>query len=387
MDGDFDQLRAAFASPQQNYYPSMGDALHEMDERANYGAPGTYHRQLHDQLQSGLAGFDTLRDAMIPKTAADAGEMAAYMTPGLGNALSARDAYEGIQQGDWRKAALGGIGAIPFIGGIFAGPIAKTADHAMLARAGEMAAAGHAPEAIWRDTGWFKGADGKWRFEIPDNASFYRGTGPATDAYADQAFLHPEMYKAYPDFGEVRIKETAEPNSVSGYGTWHPEKGVELGGRDKSSTALHEFQHAIQDTEGFARGANPEDAGWQRVYKTLRNQAAESDAVMQMRGRIEHLGETPQEAADYIAQVRGMDPQRLRRLDFEYPGADMQSRLDRSMAQARDADPYEKYRRTAGEVEARNVQSRMNMTPEERRATPPWETQDVPNDQQILRFR
>jgi hypothetical protein len=103
----------------------MGDALHEMDERANYGAPGTYHRQLHDQLQSGLMGFDALRDSMIPKTAADAGQMAAYMTPGLGNALSARDAYEGVQQGDWRKAALGGIGAIPLIGGIFAGPLAK----------------------------------------------------------------------------------------------------------------------------------------------------------------------------------------------------------------------------------------------------------------------
>jgi hypothetical protein len=45
------------------------------------------------------------------------------------------------------------------------------------------------------------------------------------------------------------------------------------------------------------------------------------------------------------------------------------------------------YRRMAGEVEARNVQTRMNMTPEQRRATPPWATQDVPYDQQIIRHR
>ena len=47
---------------------------------------------------------------------------------------------------------------------------------------------------------------------------------------------------------------------------------------------------------------------------------------------------------------------------------------------------HEWYRRHAGETEARNVQTRMNMTPEQRRATPPWETQDVPYEDQIVRL-
>ncbi len=46
--------------------------------------------------------------------------------------------------------------------------------------------------------------------------------------------------------------------------------------------------------------------------------------------------------------------------------------------------PSQMYRRAAGEVEARNVQSRMNMTPEERRAKAPWETQDTPDAQHII---
>jgi hypothetical protein len=40
--------------------------------------------------------------------------------------------------------------------------------------------------------------------------------------------------------------------------------------------------------------------------------------------------------------------------------------------------------RLAGEVEARNVERRMHMTEEERRATPPWLTQDVPDEDQII---
>ena len=42
------------------------------------------------------------------------------------------------------------------------------------------------------------------------------------------------------------------------------------------------------------------------------------------------------------------------------------------------------YDRSAGEVEARNVQVRADMTPEQRRATPPWLTQDVPFEKQFV---
>jgi hypothetical protein len=45
------------------------------------------------------------------------------------------------------------------------------------------------------------------------------------------------------------------------------------------------------------------------------------------------------------------------------------------------------YRRSAGEAEARNVPYRKDLTPAERRAKASWETQDVPDDQQIVRFR
>jgi hypothetical protein len=46
----------------------------------------------------------------------------------------------------------------------------------------------------------------------------------------------------------------------------------------------------------------------------------------------------------------------------------------------------ELYKRLAGETEARNVQTRMNMSAEQRRASPPWTTQDVLDEDQIVRL-
>jgi hypothetical protein len=44
------------------------------------------------------------------------------------------------------------------------------------------------------------------------------------------------------------------------------------------------------------------------------------------------------------------------------------------------------YRRSAGEAEARAVQARRDLTPEQRRADPPWNYYDVPEADQIVRF-
>ena len=46
----------------------------------------------------------------------------------------------------------------------------------------------------------------------------------------------------------------------------------------------------------------------------------------------------------------------------------------------------EVYNRLSGEVESRLVQKRMQMTPEELKAAPPWTMYDVPEEQQIVRF-
>lgn len=194
---------------------------------------------------------------------------------------------------------------------LFAGKNAKTADMRTLERAVALEADGTSPESILKETGWFRGMDGKWRFEIDDSGMEYRRDGDArlleesgyrrlqelTDKWARNAegrgdpltaeeqaesenlagkyydsvwteekyeladFLrHSGLFEAYPQLRHTSLVfEKTEPG-VNGYynaGTdtivlsdklrWIPE-----------STLVHEIQHVIQRAEGFARGSSPE---------------------------------------------------------------------------------------------------------------------------------
>lgn len=52
---------------------------------------------------------------------------------------------------------------------MFAGEKSKGADKVKLALAQELEKAQAPREFIWKQTGWFKGVDGKWRYEIDDS--------------------------------------------------------------------------------------------------------------------------------------------------------------------------------------------------------------------------
>lgn len=98
---------------------------------------------------------------------------------------------------------------------LFAGEKADTADKMRLATAEKMLSNGVDPERVRQETGWFKGYDGKWRFEIDDfdsalveNPKLERHeddgeiyfTGKLTDI-----FDHPELYEAYPELKDINI--------------------------------------------------------------------------------------------------------------------------------------------------------------------------------------
>lgn len=325
---------------------------------------------------------------------------AAYSTPLLSNILSVRDAYEakdeanrllkaGDEEGAQRQKALAATSAfgafMPFnpmgrmanssVRGaqsstrIFAGPMAKTADKTALAKAEQMAQSGASRDDIWRETGWFQGADGKWRFEIDDSKSYYdadaykelkeaaeydgRKYDPSFDnAQLDFALGHKDFYSAYPGINETPLAFIAGTDEIIG-GVSHG-KGMALKNNLDETTgrsfALHEGQHLTQAKEGFSSGGSPRA----------------------MLASGEMMSPEIEKARAVVASLERGTP--------EYKAA-LQKQVELEMDEA-----YRQYHRLAGEVEARNVQTRMNYTPEQRRASPPWETQDVPDEQQIVRF-
>ena len=72
----------------------------------------------------------------INSTASDLAGTAGYFIPGVGNAMAAGDAYNAARRGDWGKAAINTVFAIPFIGnigrglkvGLYAAKLARAAN-------------------------------------------------------------------------------------------------------------------------------------------------------------------------------------------------------------------------------------------------------------------
>lgn len=296
----------------------------------------------------------------------------------------------------------------------FAGQQAATADTMALATAQQRLDAGEDAEAVRQDTGWFKGADGKWRFEIDDSRAFLKGTGTFGDVVmARMAALekvgerqsgdpvrlgdvlrHESLFAAYPALRGMEVQFTPRGTTASGRlaqdgGSTVIQVRQDLPGADALSVLLHEIQHGIQNIEGFATGGNQDSRAdvmqaisqqrslWADVYAVRRELDAgkKLDAVLEE--WQEFLDAQPSAEALRIAQ----DPE----LETSVALQNMET-LDRQYAQLRNEGRGDTYRRLAGEVEARNTQARQGMTDEQRRATPPSQTADVADSDVIVMF-
>jgi len=160
------------------------------------------------------------------------------MTPmGLAKGYSALD-----KTGIWADE-IGSIGGIK----------AKTADKQKLALAQKMDESGELPAKIWNETGWFKGHDNQWRFEIPDENAKFIGEID-TSGKMKQYLDHPELYAAYPDLADIKARYARYIES-----SFQPYHGVSIGNTgNPAKTAVHEANHGIQYREGFNYGAQPE---------------------------------------------------------------------------------------------------------------------------------
>ena len=168
-------------------------------------------------------------------------------------------------------------------------------------------------------TGWERGADKKWRYEIPD--AKVKDTLELSDKHVVKRFEEDmlwnegkledtisvsELFDAYPQLKKVRLSTDNLTKDMPSNGSYSPNANTITIHASKlkylNSILNHEIQHVIQDIEGFERGGD----------------------------------------------------------------------LD------------EKYIKRAGEVEARNVQSRMGLSEQQRRERLLAETEDVAPEDQIF---
>ena len=223
-------------------------------------------------------------------------------------------------------------------------------------------------KAIKMATGWERGADGKWRYEMPDakiKDTMNVGGGQIVKRYEDDMLWNggklsnvidaPELFKAYPQLKDVRIDTDAIMNDMPSNGEYNSKTNTITIHADElkymNSILNHEIQHVIQDIEGFAKGGSP---------RLVRGDVKKRfDEVTKQIKQLRAEGKED-EAKALIEKNRGL-----------YNAYQKN-------------DDYNSYKSLAGEVEARNVQERMNMTPDERRKSLAESTEDVARKDQIF---
>lgn len=305
----------------------------------------------------------------------------------------------------------------------------------------KMEAAKKEAKAIKLATGWERGADGKWRYEIPDGIYHPKGDAELKKALAKQPWReelnglsdriidgeelskeeterfnelaekeaafkadylkkekphladwleNDELFKAYPELKRVGVVFTDNmPKEQAGY---YDSKSNTItvntnSSEDTASIIAHEVQHAIQRYEGFATGGNLKAAmeylsGNKRADVKIKQQLAyklsqekglglSEEEVNSLIGHLEYediSDDELQKQIDALCQKHNITEDQLEDI---YP---------------MDSVWHEAYNRISGEAEARNVQKRMGMTAEERRASLAADTEDVARDSQILLF-
>lgn len=311
---------------------------------------------------------------------------------------------------------------------------------------------------IKQATGWERGADGKWRYEVEDfeidpkglarknrlwsnlswgkeydalsdklfdgvelteeeaarfdelseKAEELRATYEANDVhYLDDYVKDENLFKTYPELKQIRVEIYNAPTSNTGatyYGSQNLIRVNEfvLDRADFRSLLAHEVQHAVQSIEGFARGGN--SMTYRKYLDALKEKRDAWSMIEEFADKREELGEDASQMDVYNALVNEYHSDGFEFGDGFIPSRNAFDKGFNLWVRGYDKEGYEdayneyqsliekfglggendRYNELSGEVEARNVQSRMNMTPEKRRNTLASETEDVAREDQIF---
>ena len=340
------------------------------------------------------------------------------LSPVLGDIQAGVEAYRSAQAGDWGNAGLNAVGMLPFVpalAGTFVGKGAKTWDAIQAAEAAKRLEAGEDAAKVWKETGYGTAPwDKQPRSEISDvaatinpNIDVIHGYGVSTakeltaadrlkeanelfkqgfsadkvhritgykdtgngleDLYVNpyaSVVEHKELGAAYPSLSNLKTEIAQAQGELGGY--YDPNKDlIRLYSADREwnklpqtkSDMLHELTHAIQTREGWARGGSSRE---------MAQEIADADQKIvdvnkQMDSILKSMDEA--KASGNVAKYDKFKGLYDEAMDYKLG----------ELVPLANRDPYQSYRSLAGEAEARLVQARKDMTPEELLVQYPYE--------------
>lgn len=273
-------------------------------------------------------------------------------------------------------------------------------------------------EAIWQKTGWYKEPDTSWSYEIADNEAslvdsviFSKNGAVYTGAHTTlgKALKHDKLFDLFPELKDIPFhigKSSTTGNRNSGrsaavYYSNPPEiiinasnvsrkisaLGLEKAKQDLLSTVLHELQHAIGDKMEMM------------FYTKYRRDKVISHGKLtaEQQEKLKEL-RTLDYAVREIAEKNGITLGYGHRQTFAKRNELLTAaKTEEEKQSVKDfVDKYietedynissdEGYYRESAEVQARNTQTRLNLTEEQRRQVSPSATVDISGTVQVAR--
>ena len=293
----------------------------------------------------------------------------------------------------------------------YAGRRSETANKSLLQEAQEMEFDDADPEAIRQATGWFRGMDGQWRYEIDDSQATYKTTTAVGATKLKHIYSHPVLFEAYPELAETPVEVTEELPDGANAGTqgkkillnanrFADDAGKLVWSEKNKSTLQHEIQHLIQEEEGFAGGSSvgywadklypprKNDRLIKRLNKQideLYNAHTEEEWSLLMQHEDAELAwanlSMDADPAEEERLLRNLD-RLTKELNAKVPGLleayrPLSTHLRAAIRANREMTAQELYQKTAGEIEARDAAERRGLTKEQRRATLPALDEDA----------
>lgn len=294
----------------------------------------------------------------------------------------------------------------------YSGVRAKTANRSALQKAVEMRNQEKSNEEIRKETGWFVGMDGKWRFEISDADIRLDAEGDLQGKNKNDVktladyISHDKLFEAYPDLAEVPVYFAEIQNGS--YGSYSRRldeitlnRSLLEDPKELLDTLVHEVQHAIQERERFAPGASKaywnrrlEEGGDVRTRKEKQEVArlqkeldemkksdpefvADMEKLNKMapsvsRGAInwDTLEQIEPDPPEWVAFDKERDQLEEKYGDRIYDWFFLRDQIEMNRKN-REWTPGELYYNTAGEIEARDSAARRTLTEAQRKEKTP----------------
>lgn len=265
-----------------------------------------------------------------------------------------------------------GLATMPFKTGLglFGGRMSKRAVNF----ATDLESKGASTHTIKEMSGLERGADSMWRREFSDasaklDVSKFKTSSDAEGTFKvnrlGEVLKHDELFKIYPEASNITtvIVPTIKYNPKALGLIDSSTNTIYLkGGLSKSQTTetlLHEIQHWIQNKEGFS---------------FLSKEMLSKEFIHKFEGEL---------VVSEIGIKTSEDLLKAIKENFKgYPDGTKEKVIAWANKKLTETG-YETYRRLASEVEARNVETRMSLTPKSIKQVTGESTEDVPRSNQI----